>query len=1055
MVPPQALVESFEGARPHLQRWGVQRLDRAWQNLRHLAALCEGQRFAELWRELDRVLPRCPDPDMALNNLERFLSQPGVLVHWPAFLENRARLLETVLQLFSVSQYFSDLLVTHPTYVGMLRIPLRKSPSLEEMEAQLQAEVDAAFEDTAVLRALRRFRERHLMRIGANDIIRGRPLEEVTRDISRVAEAAARVALTTALRRIANRFGPPQRADGQQAGCVLLAFGKLGGEELNYSSDIDLMLVYEEEGVTRGRRPIANSEFFERVVKELVRLLSAYPPAFRVDFRLRPEGQRGPLARALDSTLAYYDTLGRTWERQALIKVRPIAGDLTLGQRFLAAIEPFVYRRYLSFAEINEIKVMRRKIEQKASRMGAPLDIKTGRGGIRDVEFVIQFLQLLNGGDLPQVRLRNTLAAIQALADAGCLTDQERHVLADNYRFLRQLEHRLQVMFDLQTHTLPQKPDELARLARRMGYSDPSPRRTDTIARPGNAGGACAAFLADLERKTELNRRILNHLLHETFADDAGSAEPETDLVLDPDPEPEAIAAILGRYRFRDIERAWSNLQKLAQEEVPFLSTRRCRHFLASIAPRLLQALAQTPDPDMALTNLERVTASLGAKGVLWELFSTDLDSLRLYVDLCAWSQFLSEILVNNPGMIDELIESLAQNKKRDRHSLVEELAELCHGAEDPDVILHSFRDKELLRIGVRDILGRDSLRDTLAQLSDLAEAILGQVAELKWPQLIERMGEPRLAEGPRAGLVSRYVILGLGKLGGREISYGSDLDLILIYEGDGPTCPQSGSSGECTDNVHFFSRFAWEIIGAGQLGPRGRLYTVDMRLRPWGRSNTVTISLPEFRRYYSTEAQLWEKQALTRARVVWGDAEFAADVERAVAEAAYGFLWRPEFAQEIVDMRRRLEQGRSQRDLKRGFGGIVDVEFIVQLLLLKYGWQYPGIRQPNIWAALEALAETGLVDAQTALRLRAHYEFLRRVESRLRVAYGRSQDVLPEREEEIDRLARRLGFQETQPQGSQDASLPPAAAFLEAHERCAAEVRRIFLEVAEREGRN
>ncbi len=343
--------------------------------LTHLAEAIGQDGLRELSSLLHRLLPNCPDPDMALNNLERFLAQPVGAQHLPALLEGRARTLEILVQLLSTSQYFSDLLCANPDYLGMLRVPLRRSPSQKEMQDQLQAEIATAFEDSAVVRAFRRFRQRQILRIGANDIIRDRPLEEITRDISRVADAALEVALYTSLRHVGNRFGEPFTNAGEPACCVIMAFGKHGGEELNYSSDIDLMFLYDDEGATRGRQitSIDNSEFFSRVVTEVVRLLSAHSDqgqAYRIDLRLRPEGQRGPLARSLASTLSYYDVMGRTWERQALIKVRPAAGDEKLGERFLHAIEPFVYRTYLSFSEINEIKALKRRIEHRAAQKG-------------------------------------------------------------------------------------------------------------------------------------------------------------------------------------------------------------------------------------------------------------------------------------------------------------------------------------------------------------------------------------------------------------------------------------------------------------------------------------------------------------------------------------------------------------------------------------------------------------------------------------------------------------------------------------------------------------
>jgi glutamate-ammonia-ligase adenylyltransferase len=1087
-------LESLEEARAVLTHWGLRDSERGQQNLKHLADAIGGETLAELCHPLGRLLPRCADADMALNNFERFLVSAGGSEQLPSLLESRARTLETVLQLFSTSQFFSDLLVANPDYLEMLRIPLRASPSRAEMLAQLQGEVDAAYEDSAVLRAFRKFRQRQMLRVGANDIIRDRPLEEITRDISRVADTALEVALAVAVRTTSRRFGEPHNTAGEPSRCVILAFGKLGGKELNYSSDIDLMFLYDDEGATRGPRAtsITCDDFFARVTTEVLRLLTAHTDrgqAYRIDLRLRPEGQRGPLARSLASTLAYYDSMGRTWERQALIKVRPVAGNTRLGDEFVRAIEPFVYRKYLSVAEINEIKALKRRIEQKTSPLALPpphgaegrvrgkadsgKEVKTGHGGIRDVEFTIQFLQLLNGGDLPEVRQRNTLKALHALENVGCLTDQEYRVLDDAYRFLRKTEHRLQLMFDLQTHRLPDGEDELRKLALRMGYGagggvsggmvsgavtdgDVSGETTDhspltppphTPPPPTTPQYTRQAVLRDYREKTDLNRKILDHLLHQSF-EEQGQAEPEADLILDPNPDPERIQAVLGKYPFKDLTGAYHNLTQLATETVPFLSTRRCRQFLANIAPRLLRALAETPDPDLAMVNLELVSASLGGKGVLWELFSFNEPSLKLYVDLCAWSQFLSEILINNPGMIDELLDSLVLNQPRSASELALELADLCRNADDPDPILHSFKDKELLRIGVRDILGKDTTVQTVQALSDLAETILVQIATLQYQPLVKRLGLPSLGSGTPA----RYVLLGLGKLGGQEMSYHSDLDLILIYEGDGRTMPPPGTTRfdtfELTDNFHFFTELARQIIKvASYLGPMGRLYHVDMRLRPTGKSGSLVIPLHEFRKYYDEGgAQLWERQALTRGRVVFGDPEFANEVVDAVNKAAYDLEWKPELCAEILDMRERVEAAGSDRDLKRGFGGIIDIEFIVQMFRLKYGKQCPEVRHPNTWRALEALRANRLISAQEYETLRSCYDFLRLVEIRLRIFHNRSLDELPENREDLEKLARRVGI---------EASPGTSAAkeFLEEIERHATQTRALFLELFRREG--
>jgi glutamate-ammonia-ligase adenylyltransferase len=1072
---------SCDDARPTLQAWNLRDPERAWRNLTHLADRLSLHGLRDLCGPLGRLLPRGPDPDRALNNLERFLASPAGPSQLPHLLDNRARTLEVLLQLFGTSQIFSDLLALNPDYLDMLRVPLRRSPSLAELRDALQAEVDSAYEDSAVLRAFRRFRQRQLLRIGTNDIIRERPLEEITRDIARVADAALEVALTTALRHVGKRFGQPTSGDGRPVSCVVLAFGKHGGEELNYSSDIDLMFVYAEEGATAGPRvpSVPNDEFFTRVVGEVVRLLAAHTErgqAYRVDLRLRPEGQRGPLARSLASTLSYYDTLGRTWERQALIKLRPVAGDLSLGERFLSAVEPFVYRKYLTHAEINEIKALKRLIEQKTARAGAgDTEVKTGHGGIRDIEFAIQFLQLLNGGDLPAVRQRNTLSALQALEEAGCLTDQEYRVLEDAYRFLRKTEHRLQLLFDLQTHRLPDGPDELRLLAQRMGYSRPrkedraarhqgcAPARrrglraqaarpdetpsTATLAPPQAPADPGEAFLQDYRDKTEPTRRILEHLLHQTFPDGEEGAPPESDLLLDPNPDPETIRTVLGRYPFRDVQAAYNNLAQLATESVPFLSQRRCRHFLASIAPSLLRAVADTPDPDMALLNLEKVTGSLGAKTVLWELFSFNPPSLKLYVDLCAWSGFLSEILINNPGMIDELLDSLVLNQPRSGEELRAELAELCRGATDLEPILHSFQDKELLRIGVRDILGKDSIQSTAGALSELAETILVQVAAPQAGPLEKRFGVPLLAAGPRAGGRARFAIVALGKLGAGAMNYHSDLDLMMVYEGDGRTDPPEGATRfdryEITDNYHFFTELAQRIIKVtSYLGPMGRLYAVDMRLRPTGKSGSLVLPLCEFRRYFTPgagDAELWERQALTRARVVFADADFAPSVLAALEEGAYGMPWRADRVDEVLAMRERLQASRPPRDLKRGPGGMADVEFLVQMLQLAHGREVPALRVANTWQALIALRDAGLIDPAEYTILSDGHDFLMRVQNRLRIVHNRSLDALPEAPDEVEKLARRLGYE-------------GGARFSAELERHTTQVREVFRRVAERE---
>jgi glutamate-ammonia-ligase adenylyltransferase len=1027
-----------DDVRPSLTAWGLNDTRRGHRNLVCMAeAGVTLDLLADMCGQLAEHLPRLSDADMALNNLERFVCAARNPLSLAALFERDREALPVLLQIFSTSQHLSDLLITDSESYDLLRLTEGQPVSRQTLVAELCSEVGALTHESTVLKALRRFKRRETLRICFGDIIRGQSLQTVTSQISYVADAILEAALLTARRKLVERRGQPRLPGGAVARFVVLGMGKLGGVELNYSSDIDLIFLHEGDGMTDGPRPVSNVEFFGLLAREVVTLLTEpteLGQAYRVDLRLRPEGKQGPGVHSVEQALRYYDLLGRTWERQAYVKARPVAGDLDLGREFLRRLEPWIYRRYLGLADITGIKALKRRIEQRASREGAEWrNVKTGRGGIRDIEFAIQFLQLLNGGDQPELRIPNTLEAIGRLERVGCLTHQERTLLEKNYTFLRNIEHRLQIMFDLQTHQLPEDSREQRKLAIRLGYVD-SDRAT-----------ALDAFQRDFRQTTAINRKILDHLLHDAFADDTQS-EPEVDLVLDPDPPRQRIIAVLGKYGFKDPDLAYQNLMSLSRERIAFLSTRRCRHFLASIAPRLLAAIVATPDPDSTLANLEKVSDSLGGKGVLWELFSFSPPSLHLYVELCATSPFLSGILISNPGMIDELMDSLVLDKLPTLDFLRSTLAELCRGAEDIDPILHSFKNAQLLRVGVRDILGKEDIQATTGALSNLALVCLEQIARREYERLVERWGQPMASGGRQppdaaepehasksTALPCELIILAMGKFGGSEMNYHSDLDLVFLYEAEGETAARS-RKGDSTTNQHFFSELGQRIIKTtSQLGPLGRLYEVDARLRPTGRSGTLAMSLGEFARYFASgEGQLWERQALCKSRVVYGSPPVAAAAEAAIQQAAFCAPLTGQDVHAIRHMRARLEETASARNLKRGRGGMVDVEFVVQMLQLRHGREEPALRAPNTLDALCRLHAAGHLPHEDYEFFSESYRFLRRVQSRVRLLHAAARNELPEDAAELAKLARGLGL------SSGEALLAESA-------RCTAENRRRF----------
>ena len=988
-----------------------------------VAALCD--RLAEL-------LPRQSDPDRVLVALERFVAAVRSPLATAALFQRDPRALETLLRIFSASPHLAEIVIADPEAWERVRVGQGRPEKRETLVAALGAEVAMLADADAVMRALRRFKRRETLRIAYGDIVGGQPLETVVAQLSHVADAVVQAAVGAALGRVERLKGIPRDAAGGRATLAVLALGKLGGAELNYSSDVDLVFVHSADGRLEGPQPCTNQEFFDRVVRDTLRLVTEpteLGAAYRVDLRLRPHGGAGSPSIALEPLLRYCDEQGRTWERQAWIKARCVAGDEGLGSRTLAALEPWVYRRWLARADISGIKALKRRIEHRSIRAGVDAaDVKHGRGGIRDVEFTIQFLQLLGGGDSPRVRTGNTLEAIRRLAETGALTDQEREILERTYRLLRTVEHRLQILYDRQTHLLPAADLELERLAVRTGFAGgPAGRRR---------------LQADLAAATDLNRRILDHLLHDAFPDEA-PPEPEVDLVLDPAPAAEFVREVLAPHGFRDVAAAHRGLESLAEEKVRFLSSRRCRHFLAAIAPRLLAAIGRTPDPDATLLNLAAVADSLGGKGVLWELFSCHPASLDLTVRLCSTSPFLARLLVGNPGMLDELLDSLLLDRLPEPDDLTASLAALCRGAVDVQPILHAFKASQQLRVGVRDILGRQDAETTTAALAGLAEALVRVVVRREERHLTERLGVPA---GP-GGAPAAALVLALGKFGGREMNYASDVDVIFLYDHDGTVVPPRGRSGG-TSNAHFFGELAQRTMRIfNTFGPQGRLYEMDSRLRPSGKSGPPAVSLDEFARTFAADgpAAIWERQALLKARAVVGPPAAVARVQAIIAAATFDRPWTAAEVEGIRRMRYRMEQGARTGNLKRGPGGVVDIEFIVQMLQLVHGGREPAVRSPETLRGLVALHAAGLMTTERFEFLERAYRTLRSIEGRLRLLDAAARHDFPAAPTEQRKLAHLLGYERP------DALVQDVQATTA---RTRAEFERIFNETEARLGR-
>ncbi len=946
------------------------------------------QQLASLMAQVEACKQENSDPDMALNNLEKFVSASRSPLALGAMFERDPTAIPILMRIFSFSQYLSDLLIRDTEAYDSLRLTEGQLYARDVLASELIDEISNAKETKQAMQMLRRFKHRETLRIAFGDLIVEHRFEQVVEQISFLAESIIDAALHFARASLVEKWGQPLNRDETPCRFVIFALGKLGGKELNYSSDIDLIAVFESDGKTANSKR-SNQELFQRVTREMIKLINevtSLGAAYRVDMRLRPEGSRGPVCCSSRAFLQYYDLQGRNWERQALIKARAVAGDIEFGEALMKRLEQWVYRPILNRIDIGEIKALKRKIEHRTLVSGEETsNVKTGHGGIRDIEFAIQFLQLLNGGILQDVRTPNTLEAIRQLAIADCLSQQEAKLLSHNYRWLRQLEHLLQIMFDLQTHTLPEDEAELSKIAVRMGYRD------------FRGSFALQQFRRDLTEVTDVNNRILDHLLHNAFETkgESGKDEPSynaVDLVLEPDLDLETATKILGRFRISDAANGRRMIENLGQESSQFLSSYRARHFFAAIVNELLERVSKTPAPNATLVSLSSVAEAIGGKGALWELFSFNPPSLELFVRLCASSDYLTSIAKRNPGMIDELIDSLLLTHLPAIDWLRWNLDELTVGAQDPSLILHSFKNVHHLRAGIRDIVGKDSVQETHRFLSDVAEVCLEKVTEFQFQTCARKHARRSIDEkiAERNGLV----ILALGKLGGREPNYHSDLDVVFLYDST-----ESQNLWMETSPQHFYSELATRITKVvATTGPNGKLFDLDSRLRPTGRSGALAVSLNEFRRYFeSGEGQLWERLALCKSRFVFGRSDLAALVKEQVKQVLIGANWQDSMISEIRDMRLKMQENCRPQNLKRGVGGTVDVEFIAQMHQLKFAASHPQVLVSGTVEALDQLIAIGAIDREHAVYLIESYLFLRGVESRLRLMNTVARHDMPE----------------------------------------------------------
>jgi glutamate-ammonia-ligase adenylyltransferase len=936
------------------------------------------------------VVEQCADPQRTKAALDQLRASDAAAALRKLSAE-QARILAALL---SGSQVALEWLMAHPDWLGPLLAPgFLTHPRREEgLRRELEASLRQQDCQTALSR-LRQFKQREMLRIAARDLARLSHAVEITREISDVADLCLQTVYRLCAGRLRARLGQPWHVDANEKWretefCVI-GLGKLGGQELNYSSDVDVMFVYGEEGTVfktppgpreRTGRGMANHAFFVRLAEAMIAEIGQLTPEgalFRIDVRLRPEGKSGPLARSLASYENFYAQWGQTWERMMLIKGRPVAGDAPLGAEFLEMTQSFRYPRCLNPRTLREVAAVKKRIETEVVKPGElERNVKLGRGGIREIEFIAQALQILHAGRLPFLQAAATMTALQRLARYSLLQPGDAADLQAAYVFLRDVEHRLQMESGRQTHTIPSERLPRQRLARLMGC--------ETL----------AEFEAARRRHSGHVRRIYGQILPGEEA--PGSSLPLEDIEAAPGP----WAKLLADHGFREADRALQMLRlflngpdyahvsprtvELARELWPrFLAL--CPHGISSPKPdRILS------DPDRVLVRLDSFIDAYGARATLYEMWMQNPSLFELLLLLFDRSEFLAEQAIRAPDLVDELESSGRLNRSK---SAEETLADLRHGAGDPDqrLWLRRYHQAELMRIGLRDILGLADFEQNVLEMSCLAEACLQYGLEVL-------MRAHRLKNAP-------FCVVGMGKLGGREISYGSDLDLIFVTEARASDLPR----------LQPLAAELMELLSART--ESGVVFQTDARLRPDGEKGLLVNTLQACEEYYRRRAALWEIQALTRARPVAGNLEAGARFQRLAAAltdftappgvAAYA----PGWLGEIDRMRQRIEKertppGQDALAIKTGAGGLMDAEFLAQATCLARGWQ-----EANTMKALRRGAEAGLWPAAEAGALLKSYGQLRRIEGILRRWSFEGETLLPDDEPARRRVAVRCGF--------------------------------------------
>ncbi len=806
---------------------------------------------------------------------------------------------------------------------------------------------------------LRKFRRREMVRIAWRDLTGRADMVETTADLSHLADACIDGALNLLYDWQCKTRGTPMSADGVPQRLVVIGMGKLGAYELNFSSDVDLIFCYDQDGETQGaRRSIDNQEFFIKLGQALIRTLdanTAYGFVFRVDMRLRPFGEASALAVSFDAMENYYQVHGREWERYAMIKARVVAGDKGAGAELMARLKPFVFRKYVDYGAFESLREMKGMIAREVKRKGMEDNVKLGAGGIREVEFIGQAFQLIRGGREPTLQQRRILTILEALRGFNMLPDFVVDELVTAYIFLRDTEHRIQEWAEQQTHMLPSEEEGQARLACGMGFE------------------SWAEFEPVLRKQMRLVHEHFNQVFAAPQTEHAESDEQDLTGIWQGSMDSEQALTTLQGLGFKEGEEMVRLLGQLRDGRSVRALSAQARMRVDHLMPLLLGAVAQAREPDEVLRRLLLLIEAIGRRSAYIALLVENPMALSQLVRLCGASPWIASHLSRFPQLLDELLDPRTLYTPPKRDELANEVRQrLMHiDAEDLEAQMEALRhikQAHVLRVAAADVMEAVPLMVVSDHLTDIAEVMVGAAFDLAWRHMVARHGRPESCDERVCD--TGFAIIAYGKMGGFELGYGSDLDIVFLHSKESEGKYTGGEKP--LDNAVFYARLGQRMIHI--LNTRiaaGELYEIDTRLRPSGASGLLVSSVDAFGDYQREQAWTWEHQALCRARFINGDAGIATAFNTVRREIITAERDQAKLRDEVREMREKMRDNLSRDsgelfDLKQGHGGMADIEFMVQYHLLAYSHQYPELidHSDNI-RQLEALARVGLLSAE------------------------------------------------------------------------------------------